>query len=118
MLKDNAIPILFDHDKDNQPITRRSTFSRNEIAQKKQYCEEAFELYDKFEKLQYEIKYVKKSRQPERPETSRHKQTSFMKKNLFSVFSESDSSICSDFDSNDNKDDTKKAQHLLFSGRL
>ena len=29
--------------------------SRNEIAQKKQYCEEAFELYDKFEKFEYEI---------------------------------------------------------------
>ena len=86
MLKDNARPILFDHGKDNQPITRISTFSRNEIVQKKQYCEEAFELYDKFEKFEYEIKYVKKSRQPQRPETSRHKQT-FMKKNLFSVTS-------------------------------
>ena len=29
--------------------------SRNEIAQEKQYCEEAFELYDKFEKFEYEI---------------------------------------------------------------
>ena len=34
------------------------------------------------------------------------------------VLSESDSSSCSDFDSNDHKNDTKKAQHLLFSGRL
>ena len=29
--------------------------SRNEIAQKKQNCEEAFELYAKFEKFEYEI---------------------------------------------------------------
>ena len=29
--------------------------SRNEIAQKKQYCEEAFELYDKFQKFEYKI---------------------------------------------------------------
>ena len=28
---------------------------RNEIAQKKQYCEEAFEIYDKFQKFEYKI---------------------------------------------------------------
>ena len=55
MLKDNAIPTLFNHNKDKQPIKRKSTLSRNEIAQKKQYQEEAFELYDKFEKFEYEI---------------------------------------------------------------
>ena len=33
------------------------------------------------------------------------------------VFSESESSSCSDFHSNNNKDD-KKARHLFFSGRL
>ena len=55
MLKNNAIPTLFDHNKDKQPIKRRSTLSRNEIAQKKQYCEETFELYDKFDKFEYEI---------------------------------------------------------------
>ena len=36
MLKDNAIPALFNHNKDKQPIKRRSAFSRKEIAQKKQ----------------------------------------------------------------------------------
>ena len=55
MLKDNAIPTLFNHNKDKQPIKRRRTLSRNEIVQKKQYCEEAFELYDKFEKFEYKI---------------------------------------------------------------
>ena len=55
MLKDNAIPSLFDQNKDKQPIKRRSTLSRNEIAQKKQDCEEAIELYDKFEKSEYEV---------------------------------------------------------------
>ena len=48
MLKDNVIPTLFDHKKDKQPIKRRSRLLRNKIAQKKQYCEEGFELYDKF----------------------------------------------------------------------
>ena len=52
MLKDNAIPILFDHNEDKQPIKRRNTLSRNEIAEKKQYCGEVFELYEnKFEKF-------------------------------------------------------------------
>ena len=55
MIKDNVIPTLCDHNKDKQPIKRRSTLSRNEIAQKKQYCEEAFELYDKFEKEDTEM---------------------------------------------------------------
>ena len=54
MLKDNAVPTLCDHNKDKQPI-KRSTLPRNEIAQKKQYCEEAFEVYGKFEKFEYEI---------------------------------------------------------------
>ena len=55
MLKDTAIPTLFNHNKDKQPIKRRRTLSRNEIVQKKQYCEEEFELYDKFEKFEYKI---------------------------------------------------------------
>ena len=42
MLKDNSLPTLFDHNKDKQPTKRRSTLSRNENAQKKQYCEGAF----------------------------------------------------------------------------
>ena len=55
MLKNNIIPTLFNHNKDKQPIKRRSTLLRNEIAQKKQYREEAFELYDKFQKFEYKI---------------------------------------------------------------
>ena len=58
---------------------------RNEIAQKKQYCEEAFKLYDKFEKFEYEInsKEIQTT-----PETRNIKtQTSFIKKNVFSVIS-------------------------------
>ena len=55
MLKDNAIPTLFDHNRDKQLIKRTSTLARNEIAQKKQCCEEGFELYGKFENFEYEI---------------------------------------------------------------
>ena len=86
MLKDNAIPTLFDHNKDKQLIKKTSTLSRNEIAQKKQYCVEAFELYDKFEKFEYENN-SKEIQTTQRPEILRHKQISFIKKNLFSVTS-------------------------------
>ena len=55
MLTDNTIPTLFNHNKDKQPTKRRSTMLRNEIAKNKEYCREAFELYDKFEKFEYEI---------------------------------------------------------------
>ena len=73
MLKDNALPTLFYHNKDKQSIKRRSTLSRNEIAQKKQYCEEAFELYDKFEKFEYEINSKEIQMIPENyRDTNRH----------------------------------------------
>ena len=49
MLKDNAIPTLFDHKTDKQPIKRRSTLSKNKIAQKTKYYEEVFELFGKFD---------------------------------------------------------------------
>ena len=55
MLTDNTIPTLFNHNKDKQPTKRRSTMLRNEIAKNKEYCGEAFELYGKFEKFEYEI---------------------------------------------------------------
>ena len=55
MLTDNTIPTLFDHNKDKQPIKRRSTLLRNEIAKNKEYCVREFELYDKFEKFKYKI---------------------------------------------------------------
>ena len=64
MLKDNTIPALFDYNKHKQP-KRRSTLSRNEIGQKKQYCEEAFELCDTFEKFEYEINSKKIQTTPE-----------------------------------------------------
>ena len=51
MLKDSAIPTLFDHNKRKQPIKRRNTLLTNEITGKKQYCWEVFELNDKFDKF-------------------------------------------------------------------
>ena len=65
MLKDNTIPTLFNHNKDKQPIKRRSRLSRNEITQKKQYCEEELELYDKFEKFECEINSKETQTTPE-----------------------------------------------------
>ena len=152
MLKDNAIPALCDHNKDKQTIKRITTMSRNKIAQKKQYCEEAFELYDKFEKFEYEINSKENQTTPEtrtiesqtniiyrekpiqcniqkdtemyasQNEMSVYSDESDNKSvddmDLSFVLSESDSSSCSDFDSNDNKYDTKTTVFIVFWSSL
>ena len=69
MLKDNVIPILFDHNKDKQPIKRRGTLVRNAIAQKKQ-----LNSMISFSNLNTKL-IAKKSTRSQRPEISRHKQT-------------------------------------------
>ena len=147
MLKDNAIPTLFDYNKEKQLIKRRSTLSRNQIAQKKQYCEEAFKLYDKFEKFEYEINRKEIQTTPEwrsietqtdiiyeekfsqcniqkdtemyasqngtsvYSDESDNKSVDYMDSSF--VLSESDSSSCSDFNSNGNKDDTKSTAFIV-----
>ena len=152
MLKDSAIPTLFDHNKDKQPIERRSTLSSNEIAQKKQYYEEAFELYDKFEKFEYEINSKEIQTIPETRNIVTQRDIIYQEKsiqcniqkdteiyarenemNIYSdesdnesiddmnssfVLSKSDSSSCSDFDSNDNKDDAKSMAFIAFWSSL
>ena len=79
--------------------------SRNEIVQKKQYCEEAFELYGKFEKLEYEI-------------NSKEIQTTAVTRNIETQTDISESGSVSNFDSNDNKDDTKSTAFIVFSSSL
>ena len=148
MLKDNAIPTLFDLNKDKQPSKRGSTLSRNEIAQKKQYCEQAFELYDKFEKFEFGINIKEIQTTPETRNIETQTDIIYQEKSIqcniqkdtemyasqneMSVYShesvnesiddmdssfvlsESDSSSCSDFDSNDNEDDTKNTVFVVF----
>ena len=81
--------------------------SRNEIAQKKQYCEEEFELYDKFEKFEYEI-------------NTKEIQTTPVTRNIETQTDISESGSCSvsNFDSNDNKNDTKSTAFIVFSSSL
>ena len=79
--------------------------SRNEIVQKKQYCEEAFELYGKFEKFEYEI-------------NSKEIQTTAVTRNIETQTDISESGSVSNFDSNDNKDDTKSTAFIVFSSSL
>ena len=79
--------------------------SRNEIVQKKQYCEEAFELYGKFEKFEYEI-------------NSKEIQTTAVTRNIETQTDISESGSVSSFDSNDNKDDTKSTAFIVFSSSL
>ena len=69
MLKDNVIPILFDHNKDKQPVKRKGTLLRNEIAQKKQ-----LNSMISFSNLNTKL-IAKKSTRSQRPEISRQKQT-------------------------------------------
>ena len=122
--------------------------SRNEIVQKKQSWEQAFELYDKFEKFEYEInaKIIQATPETRNIETQTdiiyqeksiqcniQKDTEmYASQNEMSVYSdesdnesfddmdslfvlsESDSSSCSHFDSNDNKDDTKSTAFIVF----
>ena len=148
MIKDNVIPTLCDHNKDKQPIKRRSTLSRNEIAQKEQYCEQAFELYDKFEKFEYEINSKEIQTTPETRNIETQTDIIYQEKSIqcniqkdtemytsqdeMSVYSDesdnesiddtdsslvlskSDSSSCSDFDLNDNKDNTKSTAFIVF----
>ena len=64
-------------------MRKKKDMSRNENAQKEQYCEEAFELYDNFEKFEYDIT----NKDDPRPEILRHKQASFIRKNIFRVIS-------------------------------
>ena len=79
--------------------------SRNEIVQKKQYCEEAFELYGKFEKFEYEI-------------NSKEIQTTAVTRNIETQTDISESGSVSNFDSNDNKNDTKSTAFIVFSSSL
>ena len=125
--------------------------SRNEIAQKEQYCEQAFELYDKFEKFEYEINSKEIQMTPEtrniETQTDIYQEKSiqcniqkdtemYASQNEMSVYShesvnesiddmdssfvlsESDSSSGSNFDSNDNKDDTESAAFIVFWSSL
>lgn len=43
MLIDDAIPTLFEHNKDKQPQKRKSSVMREETSKKRQLCEEAFQ---------------------------------------------------------------------------
>ena len=126
--------------------------SRNEIAQKRQSCEEAFKLYDKFEKFEYEINSKEIQTTPETRTMETQTDIIYQEKSIqcniqkdtemyasqneMSVYSgeidnesiddmgssfvlsESDSSSCSDFVSNDNKDDTKSTAFIVFCSSL
>ena len=126
--------------------------SRNEIAKKKQYCEETFELYNRFEKFEYEIdsKEIQATPKTRTIETQTNiiyqeksiqcniqKDTEiYASQNEMSVYSdesdnesiddmdssfvlpESDSNSCSDFDSNDNKNDTRSTAFIVFWSSL
>ena len=147
MLKDKVIPTLFDHNKDKKPIERRSTLLMDEVVQKKQYCEEAFELYDKLQKFEYKINSKEIQTTPETRNIATQTDIIYQEKsiqcniqkdieiyasqnemnvysdendNISVVLSESESSCCGggEFNSNDNEDDIKITSFIVFWSSL
>ena len=55
LLKDDAVPTLFDYNKDKEPSKRKTSCARLKIVNKKKFCEEAFEHYYRWENLEMEI---------------------------------------------------------------
>ena len=55
LLKDDAIPTLFDYNRDKQSSKRKTSCGRLEIVNMNQLCGEAFEHYDRWENLEMEI---------------------------------------------------------------
>ena len=47
ILKDNAVPTIFDHNKDKQPLKRRTSLGREQSSTQIQLPENAFEHYGK-----------------------------------------------------------------------
>ena len=87
------------------------------LHREKQYCEEAFELYDKFEKEDTEMYASQNKMGVYSDEYLRDNEWIGDIDSSF-VLSESGSNSCSDFDSNSNKDDTKSTTFIVFWSSL
>ena len=86
MLKDNVISTLFDHNKDKQPIKKEVHCQSMKLHTKISTVRKHLTSMTNFRNLNTKL-ITKKSRRPQRPEISRHKQTSLIKRNTFSVIS-------------------------------
>ena len=54
-MKDDAVPTLFDYNRDKQPSKRKNSCARMEVGNKKQLCEDAFERYDQWDRFEIEV---------------------------------------------------------------
>ena len=54
ILKDDAIPTLFEHNKDKQPQKRKSSVMREETKTKRQLCEQAIQHYKLVQSFEFE----------------------------------------------------------------
>ena len=86
MLKDNATPTLFNHNKDKQPIKEEVHCRGMKLHRKSSTVRKHLNSMTSLRNLNTKL-IAKKSRRPQRREILRHKQTSFIKKNLFSIIS-------------------------------
>ena len=51
LLKDDAVPTIFDHNKDKRPLKRRTRLSREQSSTQIQLRENAFEHYENCQNL-------------------------------------------------------------------
>ena len=55
LLKDDAVPTIFDHNKDKRPLKRRTSLGREQSSTQIQLRENAFEHYGKCQKFEQEL---------------------------------------------------------------
>ena len=55
LLFDDAVPTIFDYNKDKRPLKRRKSLAREQLSKQNQSREEAFEHYGKFQKFEQEL---------------------------------------------------------------
>ena len=53
--KDDAVPTIFDHNKDKRPLKRRTSLGREQSSTQIQLRENAFEHYGKYQKFEQEL---------------------------------------------------------------
>ena len=55
LLKDDAVPTIFDHHKDKRPLKRRTSLGHEQSSTQIQLRENAFEHYGKCQKFEQEL---------------------------------------------------------------
>ena len=112
LLKDDAVPTLFDYNNYKQSNKRRSSLNREEASSKKQLCDDAFVHYDKWRDLEVQMNSKDIQASPEMKNaatqtelTAEPTQPQFTTEAQYEVdqlFDIESTSDCSDSDNSDN----------------